>query len=248
MVVAVQQPVAGTWLGVPRSRIESDVRAASAAVAAGTLLGFVINGWGSRLAMMLLARLNPEVTGRISDDGFRMGQFTLGDTMGLVLFGTILGAAGGLLYLAIRPLRLGPPWFQHVALFVGPAVVVGSMLVHTDGIDFRVLHPAWLAIALFVALPGVYALSLALLTERWLADDAWFRRRPLSHVAPVLVVLLPFWPLAIVVLVAWGLRSIYLAATDASATTTLAWVARGGLAVVFVLALVNLVGKTLELT
>ncbi|MBW3661803.1 MAG: hypothetical protein KY469_01785 [Actinobacteria bacterium] len=247
--MAVQQPVAsGTWLGVPRARVESDVRAASAAVAAGTLLGFVVIGWGSRLAMMLLAKLNPEVTGRISDDGFRMGQFTLGDTMGLVLFSTILGAVGGLLYLAIRPLRMGPSWFQHAALFVGPSVVVGSMLVHTDGIDFRVLHPAWFAIALFVALPGVYALSVALLAERWLADDAWFRRRPLSHVAPVLVALIPFWPLVIAVLIAWALRNLYLATADASASAKLAWVARGGLAVVFALALLNLVGEILELT
>lgn len=247
--MTVQQPVAsGTWLGVPRARIDSDVRAASAAVAAGALLGFVVIGWGSRLAMLVLARLNPAVTGRISDDGFRMGQFTLGDTMGLVLFSTILGAVGGLLYLAVRPLRMGPSWFQHVALFVGPAVVVGSMLVHTDGIDFGVLHPTWSAIALFVALPGVYALSVAVLSERWLDDDAWFRRRSLSRVAPVLVVLVPFWPLAIVVLIAWAVRNLYLATADASASAKLVWVARGGLGVVFVLALVNLVGETLELT
>ena len=37
---------------------------------AGALLGLLVGGVGSRLAMLLLARLNPEATGVISDDGF----------------------------------------------------------------------------------------------------------------------------------------------------------------------------------
>ena len=44
--------------------------------------------------MMLLARLNPEATGITSDDGFRIGQFTVGDTLQLLLTGTVFGLIG----------------------------------------------------------------------------------------------------------------------------------------------------------
>jgi hypothetical protein len=37
------------------------------------LLGLLVGGVGSRLAMMLLARLNPGIAGVTSDDGFIMG-------------------------------------------------------------------------------------------------------------------------------------------------------------------------------
>ena len=32
----------------------------------------------------------------------------------------------------------------------------GSILVHADGIDYRLLKPTWFAIALFVALPALF--------------------------------------------------------------------------------------------
>ncbi|MEX2374543.1 MAG: hypothetical protein WD942_03030 [Dehalococcoidia bacterium] len=160
--------------GVPW--IVRDLRMLAAAATAGLVVGFVVNGWGSRLAMMLLARLNPDATGRISDDGFRIGQFGLGDTLSLVLFATAVGVLGGLVFLAVRGLRFRPPWFRVVSMTVGPAVVVGAMLVHTDGVDFRILRPVWLAIALFVALPALYAYAVMRIADRWLREDSWFLR------------------------------------------------------------------------
>jgi hypothetical protein len=116
-----------------------DLRKVAAAGMAGLLLGFLVGGWGSRLAMMLLARLNPTATGVVSDDGFLMGRFDLADTMNLVLFGTAVGVLGGLVFLVVRQLRFGPEWFRTASMVVGPAVVIGSMLIHTDGVDFRIL-------------------------------------------------------------------------------------------------------------
>jgi hypothetical protein len=39
-------------------------------------------------------------------------------------------------------------------------------------VDFVLLDPLWLAVAAFVALPGLAALVVVLLVERWLQDDA----------------------------------------------------------------------------
>ena len=47
---------------------------------------------------------------------------------------------------------IGPRWFQVLSISLGPAVVVGALLVHPEGVDFTLLRPRWLAIALFVAI------------------------------------------------------------------------------------------------
>jgi hypothetical protein len=227
-----------------------DLRKVAAASTAGALTGFLVAGWGSRLAMMLLARLNPAVTGRVSDDGFVMGRFDLGDTLGLVAFGTAVGVLGGLLFLVLRELRFGPDWFQTSSMVIGPAVVVGAILVHTDGIDFRVLEPVWLAIALFVALPGLFAWMLLALSDRWLRDDSWFMtggRWRLLALAPF-AALGPMAPVA--ALIGATARMAYHAfAALRSATARRAMVATARLAVtaVFVIGLVDLVRDSIEL-
>lgn len=148
-------------------RVLSSLRRLSLSVLAGAVVGFLVGGVLGRLAMMLLARLNPEATGVISDDGFSIGQTTLSGTANLFLVATVIGAFGGAIYLVLRALRFGSHRFQLLAVTVGPAVVVGSMLVH-DGVDFTLLQPVWLAIALFVAIPALYGGLLMLLTDRWL--------------------------------------------------------------------------------
>ena len=54
-----------------RNSAERALRRLSAITLAGALLGLLVGGVGGRLAMMLLARLNPDATGVTSDDGFR---------------------------------------------------------------------------------------------------------------------------------------------------------------------------------
>ena len=82
------------------------------------------------------------------------------------------------------------------------------MLVHADGIDFRELKPTWLAIALFVALPGLFAIAIGLVVDRVEGPTSWSRRgraRLLLPTVPVLV--FPFVALillfATVPLAAW---------------------------------------------
>ena len=122
-------------------------------------------------------------TGVTSDDGFVMGQFTLCGSLNLCLVGTFLGVLGaGLLRRPPRP--PGRALVVPAAVPLGRAggVVVGSQVVHSDGVDFRVLEPLWLAVALFVLLPTVYVALLSVVSERLLARaavaDAGRRRRP----------------------------------------------------------------------
>lgn len=230
--------------------LRRDVPRLAAAITSGAVAGFVIGGVGSRLAMMLIAALNRDMTGRLTDDGAVMGRFDLGETAGLVLFTTILGVVGGLAYLALRDLVIGPPWFRAVSITIGPAVVVGSMLVHRDGVDFTLLEPAALSIALFVAIPGLYAALVSNLTERWMAPDARLQRAPLRVPLLLSLPLLLLWPLAVMVALAWSTRHLILHWAPSRRLwldPARQWVVRAGLTVVFVLALWNLVSESVWL-
>jgi hypothetical protein len=103
----------------------------------------------SRLAMMLLALLNPAATGMDTDDGFPIGRLTFSGTVNLLLAVTAVSLMGVAVYVLLRGLMVGPRWFQVLSISLGAAVVVGAMLVHTSGVDFTLLDPPALAIALF---------------------------------------------------------------------------------------------------
>lgn len=201
MATAVVQPTS-VWAGDAAVA----VRRLAAVTVAGALAGVVVGGIGGRLAMLLIARLNPQATGRISDDGFRMGQFTPSGTLNLLLAGFFLGLLAAFFYALLRHLMVGPVWFRRLSISLGPAVVVGALLVHTDGVDFTLLQPAALSIALFVALPGLAVLVLTTLAERWLEPDAWPARAPLWAVLPLVLLWGPALPLAVGLAVLWAVR------------------------------------------
>ncbi len=137
-------------------------------VAIGLGLGMLVGGVVGRLLMFVLIRLNDDARGRVSDDGFVMGQFTLDGSLQLLVVGAFLGALGGVVYAGARHLTFGPEWWQLTSVVVGAALPVGALVVHDDGVDFTLLQPAELSIAMFVLLPALYGLLLRLVVERLL--------------------------------------------------------------------------------
>lgn len=234
-----------------RVSITHAARRLAAVAAAGTLLGLLVGGVGGRLAMMVLARMNPRATGVTSDDGFSIGQLTLAGSLNLLLVGALLGALGAAVYAVLRALMIGPRWFQVLSVSVGPAIVVGEQLVHVDGVDFTFLQPAWLAIVMFVLIPGVYAALLTVVAERWIAPDRFFARGRLPLALAPLLAFVPLAPLLAAISVGWCLLELGRRRFPDGAvpgTTTVAWAARVALAGVFCFALVSLVEETLLLT
>ena len=131
---------------------------------------------------MLLLRLTSgdSVVGAVSDDGFQIGRFTVGDTLNLLLATAFLGALVGLFYAFARTVL---PQRHRVVLYAVPVALLGSAgLVHADGVDFTILSPRWLAVTLFVALPTAGAFGIALAVE-------WLERHPTALPTPVLAVL-----------------------------------------------------------
>ena len=97
---------------------------------------------------MLILRLtsHPRVIGIQSDDDFTIGRFTLCGTYNLLVLGAAFGIIGAAVYQWVRPWLIGPQWFRYLTVGLASGAVVGSMLIHADGIDFRALTPTWLAI------------------------------------------------------------------------------------------------------
>jgi hypothetical protein len=146
-----------------------------AGTAAGAVVGLVIGGIGGRLAMLLLRLTTPgSVAGLVSDDGFEMGVVSR-STFVLLFTTTALGAINGALYAGLRGAiapRLRLPLWTALGALVG-----GGAIVHADGVDFNLLAPAALAVALFVAIPAVGAATIVLLAERWSRTTPWQGRR-----------------------------------------------------------------------
>jgi hypothetical protein len=136
---------------------------------AGAVTGVMIGGVGGRLAMLVLRLTsNDLLRGASTDDGFTIGVVTT-ETLFLLGVTTGLGVLAALTYAAARswyPRR----WREWIAAgFFG--LVGGADLVSTGGLDFRLLEPLGLAIAMFVAIPAVAGFLLAWWIERWLATD-----------------------------------------------------------------------------
>lgn len=172
-------------------------------IVAGISTGVIVAGLGSRLAMLLLRFTSSDtVDGIASDDGFTIGRFTLAGTYNLLLIGAGVGVLGAAAYQWVRPWLIGPRWFRYATLALAAGAVVGSMLVHADGIDFVLLDPMWLAVSLFVALPAVFAVCIAFAVDR---VDRHLDQHPAGGrrrwVVPVLLVV-AFPPVVVVLMIA----------------------------------------------
>ena len=206
----------------------------------GVLLGALVGGVLGRLVMLLLARLNDAATGRISDDGFEMGRFTLSGSANLVLVSAGLGLVGAGFYFVLRGLMIGPRWFRLLSVSVGAAAVTATQIVHTDGVDFTLLEPAWLAIGLFVALPAVYVAWLSAWSEAVIDGDRLTARR---WTVLGLLLWVPFAP--VLVVLALGRAAAAAARRTPTGRAVVdaplwPWVARGALTVLFLVAVADL--------
>jgi hypothetical protein len=159
-----------------RDDLDVSLRRVRAGIVGGFLAGVLVGGVGGRIAMLILRLTStPAVRGLESDDGFRIGQIS-GATMFLLILTGVLGAIGGLVYLAVRD-WISARWRAAVAAVVAGAIGGGGV-IDPVGLDFTVLGPLPLAVAMFVVLPAVYGALMSVWVERRLGAE-----HPPSNVA-----------------------------------------------------------------
>jgi hypothetical protein len=197
--------VATTW----QEDLAASCRRIAAGAVGGLAAGAVVGGIGGRIAMFVLRLTSdPALHGRQTDDGFVIGQFSTA-TLFLVGFTAALGVIGGLFYLVVRT-WLPARWRAPLAGVFG-GIVGGALVIDPGGIDFTLLEPLWLAIALFVALPALYGVVMSLLVERFRAEGSRFARSRVWFLGLLPLVVIGFTgasvlAVAAVVLAAWLLR------------------------------------------
>jgi len=217
-------------------------------VLAGIWLGALVGGVGGRLAMLVLRLLSPDsVNGVVSDDGFLIGEVTLSGTYSLVAVGAVFGVIGASAYRWVDHWLIGPGWFRQVTAALGAGAVVGSMLVHADGVDFQLLRPLWLAIAFFVLIPAVFGFFIGPLEQVLARPDAWVNRGRRGWIVPI-VSIMAVPPLVFVVAIVSALRLLAAAIRQDPSSHPVrdnpkyCFLVRGAWLAIAVLGLVSLVG------
>lgn len=148
--------------------VAAALRPLGGCLAAGLVVGILIAGLGSRIVMRLLAVADSDAEGSFTENGNQIGEITLGGTSGLIAFvGLPFGLLAGLIVFAVRRwLPTGQPW-RGLAFSAVLLALLGGTVIDPDNIDFRLLEPAGLAIALFGLLFLAAGFWLPLLAERW---------------------------------------------------------------------------------
>lgn len=151
----------------PLSRVPLTwVRALVGCLGAGLLVGIIVAGLGSRLAMRLVAAANPDADGTLTENGNVVGEITLEGTLDLVLFtGIPVGLLAGLVVFCVRRwLPAAMPW-RGLALTLPLLALLGPGIFDSESSDFRLLEPAELSVAVFGALFPLAGLALAPLAD-----------------------------------------------------------------------------------
>jgi len=174
-----------------------------AGVSAGFLAGVLIGGVGGRLAMLALrVTSDPSLNGVSTDDGFTIGRVSL-QTLFLLGVTAGLGMVGGVFYLVVR--RWIPSQWRIPLMTVFFTLVGGAGLIGPSAVDFTLLSPLSLAVALFVAIPAAYGATMPWITERLLREDSILRRGRWAWIVGLVPLLFANIVGALVLLVALGM-------------------------------------------
>ena len=161
------------------------LRHAWLAGAAGGFAGFLVGGIGGRLAMFVLRLTSDDrlIRGVESDDGFTIGEFSL-QTGFLLIITAAVGSVAAVVYMTVRPTL--PSRGRRAVWATLCGAVGGAVIIHRDGVDFNLLEPTALAIAMFIAIPAGGAWLMAYFIDRW--QPWWARDRRTTALASLAVV------------------------------------------------------------
>jgi hypothetical protein len=109
------------------------------------------------------------VQGVTTSNGNRVGEITLGGTIGLILFGGVFaGLFGGLLYASLRPWLAPFGRWRGLIFGLGVLGLAGSLVLDGANSDFIILRPALLNVTMFAALFPIFGVAIAPVFERTL--------------------------------------------------------------------------------
>jgi hypothetical protein len=149
-------------------RIAALIRRVFSVGAAGMIAGAVVGGLGGRIAMRISAiAADDRFQGLTTEAGNRVGEITLGGTIGFIIFGGILsGAAGAVVLVAVERWLPASSVFQGLIAGLFLLATVGFTVIDADNFDFRFLDPPQLNVAMFASLFVLFGLAAMPLADR----------------------------------------------------------------------------------
>jgi MFS family permease len=133
---------------------------------AAVLAGGLVGGLGGRLLMRVAALLNPDATGRLTENGEVVGAITLNGTLALIIFGGLLGGmAAGIVWVVVSPWLPGRGRTRGLLAAGVTLGLGGSFLVRSNNTDFLVLEPDPLLVALLLGLVALIGAATAWFDE-----------------------------------------------------------------------------------
>ena len=193
---------AGSVRARPPSRARALLRGSApvrGAAVAGALAGFVSAGIGSRVVMRIIAVLDDDHDGVLTDSSATVGEFSFGGTFSLLALGTVFGVIAGLMYLGLRRwLWVSPAWRGIV---FGPLtlVTIGQLLFDSMSLDLQIFEPIAVVLVLFVALFLINGLILAPLTDRIHPEPDYATGRRMPRIAIGMLAIVALLGLALTV-------------------------------------------------
>jgi hypothetical protein len=171
-------------------RIPEVVREIAAGSLSGIAVGIVVGGLGSRLVMRLSAMAAGSlVQGVTTANGNRVGEITVGGTIGLIIFGGVFaGIFGGLLYASVRPWLAPFARWRGLIFGLGLLGLAGSLILDAANSDFIVLRPPLLNVTMFAVLFLIFGIAVVPVFDRTLRALA--ERSPISGALALLGVVL----------------------------------------------------------
>ncbi|MGB7860047.1 MAG: hypothetical protein WBM90_06080 [Acidimicrobiia bacterium] len=123
--------------------------------------GVVVGGIGGRIFMRISAvAAGPEMIGRITENGNRVGEFTVFGTLTLIIFvGVFAGLAGSAILVAVDP------WLRWMGPVIGLGYAVTSLAITGIGegfetVDFLILQPRALNVTMFISLHVLFGVTV----------------------------------------------------------------------------------------
>ena len=155
-----------------RVRVIELIRTIALGGLAAVITGAIVFGIGGRVVMFASRLLHPEAIDRITDNGNRVGEFTVAGTIELILFaGLGFGVVAGVIWVLVRQ------WIPDSAMLVGLGAVAigGPLLIQADNTDFIILEGPQIDLVLLIGLVFVFGAAL-FWVDGWL--DRNMRQRP----------------------------------------------------------------------
>lgn len=227
-------------------------------VSFSALVSAVLAAWpGGRLTMRVLAHTSPDsAQGRLTEAQFNVGFPTFEGSIGLLLFaGLPAGYCAALLYVVLRrwlpPGRLAGPLLGALLL-----VWLGALLdpLRADNIDFDIVEPGWLAVALFGGLAVLHGAVAAAAAGWWSERVPLWSDKSFKYYIPLFVGSVVFPPAGLAVGIGALLLLIWMSVIPLSSLRSSrprrvpAWVGAGAVVLASAAALPAFVGAVISIT